>query len=186
MDAPCHQNLSFHKSPFGNGHKCLRVIWALAWLLLFRPSPRPLHAWRRLLLRLFGARIGRNVRIDASCRVFVPWNLEVGDWCVIGPGTDLHTVGKIVIGQHTMVSQYCHLCAGTHDPRRANLPLLAQNIAIGQSVWICAGAFVGPGVAVGEGAVVGARAVAFQEVKPWSVVMGNPCKAVFPRRIVAE
>ena len=27
----------------------------LAWLLLFRPTPRFFHAWRRLLLRMFGA-----------------------------------------------------------------------------------------------------------------------------------
>ena len=55
-----------------------RVLWALAWPL-FRLSPRPLWGWRRLLLRLFGARVGRDVRIHPTVRFFAPWAFEIGD-----------------------------------------------------------------------------------------------------------
>jgi putative colanic acid biosynthesis acetyltransferase WcaF len=47
---------------------------------------------------------------------------------------------------------------------------------IGSDAWICADAFVGPGVTVGEGAIVGARAVAMKDVKPRSIVVGNPAR----------
>jgi len=180
------QDLSQHKSPFSTGHKIARVVWGIVAVTLFRFSPRPCHVWRRMVLRLFGASIGGHVRIDPRCRIFAPWNVEIGEWTVIGPWTDIHSVGRVVIGPHTMVSQYCHLCAGTHDPSRKELPLLAQDITIGESAWLCAGAFVGPGVTIGTGAVVAARSVVFQNVGEWVVVMGNPCKSVFPRRIVGD
>lgn len=180
------QDLSRHKSEFSFPHKIGRVLWWLAWRTLFRPSPRPMRAWRSLLLRAFGAKIGSHARIDPECRVFAPWNLDVGEWVVIGRAVDLHSVGRISIGAHTMVSQYAHVCAGTHDSSRSSLPLLRQNIVVGASVWIGAGAFIGPGVVVGTGSVVAARAVVFQDVPEWRVTMGNPARVVFPRRIVDE
>jgi len=180
------QDLSKHRSPFSAKHKIARVLWGIVAGSLFRFSPRPLHIWRRMLLRLFRARIGPHVRIDSKCRIFAPWNLEIGEWVVIGPWTDLHSVGRIVIGPHCMVSQYCHLCAGSHDPSVASLSLLAQDVVIGDSCWICAGAFVGPGVTVGAGSVVGARSVALQDVDARVVVIGNPAKTVLPRRMPAS
>lgn len=55
-----------------------RVLWSLA-TPLFRFSPRPLFGWRRLMLRLFGARIGRSAHVYASARIYLPWNLTLGD-----------------------------------------------------------------------------------------------------------
>lgn len=34
------------------GNKLARAIWGVVWLLLYRPSPTPLHGWRRLLKRM--------------------------------------------------------------------------------------------------------------------------------------
>jgi putative colanic acid biosynthesis acetyltransferase WcaF len=85
-----------------------------------------------------------------------------------------------------MVSQYAQLIAGTHDATQASLPLVAQDVVVGDSAWVCAGAFIGPGVTVGHGALVAARAVVFQDVEPWVVVMGNPARKTFPRRILGD
>jgi len=177
------QDLSRHVNQFSTRNKIGRALWGVVQATLFRMSPRPLFGWRRWLLRLFGAKVGPHARIDPNCRVLAPWNLEIGEWAVVGPGTDLHSVGRVVIGRHSMVSQYCHLCAGTHDPTRPELPLVAQDVIVGESCWICAGAFLGPGVTVGSGSVVGARAVVMQPVPERVVVMGNPAKVVLPRRI---
>ena len=43
------------------GNKLARALWQLVWRLLDRPTPRPMHAWRCLLPRLFGARLGKAV-----------------------------------------------------------------------------------------------------------------------------
>jgi putative colanic acid biosynthesis acetyltransferase WcaF len=65
------------------------------------------------------------------------------------------------------------------------LTLVRKQIAIGDNVWICAGAFIGPGVSIGDGAVIGARAVVFKDVEPWSVVAGNPARKI-KERIVKQ
>jgi putative colanic acid biosynthesis acetyltransferase WcaF len=153
---------------------------------LFLLSPRPFFGWRRLLLRLFGARIGRHVHIYGSAHIYLPWNLEIGDWSAIGEHALVYNLGLVRIGQNVTISQRAHLCAGTHDYTRPNLPLLKPPIRIGDQAWICADAFVGPGVTVGEGAVVGARAVVVADVGPWDVVAGNPARLLKKREIAGD
>ncbi len=43
---------------FSRGNRLRRAVWNAVWLLLYRTSPRPLHGWRALLLRAFGATMG--------------------------------------------------------------------------------------------------------------------------------
>jgi putative colanic acid biosynthesis acetyltransferase WcaF len=47
---------------------------------------------------------------------------------------------------------------------------------------VAAEAFVGPGVTLGDGAVLGARGVAFADLEPWTVYIGNPMREVRKRR----
>ena len=150
-----------------------RVLWACA-LPLFSWSPRPFWGWRRALVRMFGARIGRDVRLHPTVRITIPWHLEIGDEAGVGDRAVLYALGRISIGPRATVSQYAHLCAGTHrldDPAR---PLVRAHIVIGADTWICADAFVGPGVVIGRGAVVGARAVAMKDLPAGMVGVGNP------------
>jgi putative colanic acid biosynthesis acetyltransferase WcaF len=159
-----------------------RVAWAFGkWLVRF--SPRLCFAWRNSLLRIFGATVGAHVRIDPSVRILFPWNLALGDWCALGQDVRIYNPGRIVLGQKVTVSHGAHLCAGTHDPARADMPLLKQPIRIGDQAWVCADAFIGPGSVVGSGAVVGARAVVIGQVAQWTVVAGNPAKKIGPREL---
>ena len=87
-------------------------------------------------------------------------------------------MARIRFGQYSLASQGAHLCAGTHDIADPNFQLMARPIVIGERAWIAADAFVGPGVTIGEGAVLGARAVAFSDLPPWSVSIGNPAHVV--------
>jgi putative colanic acid biosynthesis acetyltransferase WcaF len=162
-----------------------RLIWAMIYPL-FRLTPRPFF-WglRNALLRLCGASIGRRVHIDPSVRISIPWNLEVGDDAAIGERAILYALGKITIGPCATISQYAHLCAGTHDWREASMPLLKRPIGIGQDAWICADAFVGPGVLIGEKAIAGACAVVMHDVPPGRIVAGNPAREIGVREMSA-
>lgn len=166
-------------------NKVGRLAWAIVWLLLFRPSPWPLHAWRALLLRCFGARIGRRCSIDPSLHVWAPWNLEVGDRCQLSCQVDCYTVDKIVIGNRVIISQGVYLCTASHDITIPGLPLTHAPITIGSNVWIATRAFLRPGVTVGDGGVVGACAVLTRDVDPWTVVSGSPARVVKRRAVVA-
>ncbi len=163
-----------------NYPRSTRIKWAL-WAgcqVLFRFSPTPLHAWRALLLRCFGARIGRGVRIYPSVRVTFPWNLQIADHVIIGPDVRLYALAPIAIESHVLVSQGAHLCAGSHDYHQPNLPIAHAPIRVEGGTWIAADAFVGPGVTIGAGSVVGARAAVVCDVPPRSVMAGNPARVI--------
>jgi len=157
-----------------------RAAWELCQPL-FRFSPRVIWGWRRILLRLFGARIGHAVHIHPKVCIAIPWNLDVADFASIGDGARVYNLGKVTIGYGATVSQSAHLCAGTHDYTQASMPLIKAPISIGEGAWVCADAFVGPGVSIGRYAIVGARAVAARDVPAWAILIGNPGKVVRER-----
>jgi len=159
-----------------------RSLWGCG-LWLIRLSPRPFFGWRRFVLRVFGARIGCEVHIYPSTRIYFPWNLSVGNWSAIGEDALIYNLGQVTIGERVTISHRAHLCAGTHDYTRADLPLLKPSITIGDEAWICADAFVGPGVSVGQGAIVGARAVVIKNLEPWTIVAGNPARFIKKREL---
>jgi putative colanic acid biosynthesis acetyltransferase WcaF len=159
-----------------------RLLWVLV-RPLFYLSPRILWGWRCWMLRFFGAKIGDHVQIDPSARVFIPWNLTVGDWSAIGFDACLYNLGPMVIGERVTISQRAHLCGGTHDYTSASMPLVKAPITIGDDVWICADAFVGPGVTIGKQTVLGARSVAVKDLAEGIVAVGHPAGEVGKRKI---
>jgi putative colanic acid biosynthesis acetyltransferase WcaF len=163
-------------------HRAFRAIWNLVWALLASWTPPPLHSWRRMLLRLFGAKIAPTARVYGSAQIWYPPNLEMGAHSVIGRQANCYCQGKIVLEDYVVVSQRAHLCAGTHDIDDENFQLITKPIVLRRHAWIAAEVFVGPGVTVGEGAVVGARGVVFKNLDPWTVYVGNPIRMVRERR----
>jgi putative colanic acid biosynthesis acetyltransferase WcaF len=170
-------------SPWTARQKLGRAIWFAVEATLFRFSPRPLYRWRNWLLRRFGADVHPSARICPSVTVEVPWHLAVGPDAIVGDHVILYCLGPVRIGARTTVSQYAHLCAGTHDHTRRSFPLVRAPITVGDDVWIAADVFVGPGVTVGDGAVVGARSSVFADLPPWTVCVGAPARPVKDRRM---
>lgn len=179
-------NVDTHVGPaFSLRNRMARVVWELVALLFFRFSPKPFHAWRAMLLRCFGAQVGRGVHVYPKAKIWAPWNLELADECGIANGAILYCQDKIIIGRRAVISQGAHLVAGTHDYSKVGFPLITKPIYIGDHVWIAAEAFVHPGISIGEGSVVGARSVVTQDLPEWMVCAGHPCVALKPRRLVS-
>ena len=176
-------NDPYRDASFSLRNRLLRALWNLVYLLFFRISPRPFHAWRALLLRLFGAKIGFRCHVYPGVKVWAPWNLVLGNHVAVADGVILYCVDKIKIGDYAVISQGSHLCCATHDYNSVSFQLIAKPIVIGSRAWVCAEVFIHPGVVVAEGAVVGARSVVSKNLSdPWSVYTGNPCMRVANRR----
>lgn len=180
LDARLSNSLTGGPS-FSLGNRLTRLVWGLTWTCLARWTPPPLHAWRRALLKAFGARIAPTARVYGTANVWLPSNLTMGEHAVIGPRVICYCMAPVRIDAYAIVSQGSHLCAGTHDTEDPNFQLLARPITIERHAWVAAEGFVGPGVTIGEGAVLGARGVAFRNVAPWEIHVGNPARKVRDR-----
>ena len=171
------------KSEFSITNKILRAIWTLVYFLFFRFTIIPLNQWRGMILKLFGASIGKNVLIYPSAKIWAPWNLNIGDRVVIGPGVILYNIDNIIIGDDVTISQNSHLCTASHDIESLSRTLTYAPIVIGKGAWIFADAFVFMGIKIGEGAIVGARSVVTKTVGEFDVVAGNPAKFLKKRKV---
>src|SRR5262249_50278283 len=149
--------------------QALRVLWSVGqWAV--RLSPRPLFGWRRCVLRAFGAKVGKHAHIYPSAKIYMPWNVEIGDWAAIGEDAFLYSLGRITLGPEVTVSYRAHICAGAHDLRDPELPLIKPPVELRAKAWVGTDAFIGPGVTIGEGAIVAARAVVMRNVAPLHIV----------------
>lgn len=166
---------------YSNKEILLRVIWSVIEISLYRFSPRLLYGWRVFILKVMGAKIGKGVKIFPSARIMFPWLLEVGDRSVISWDVKIYNLGRISIGMNTVISQYSHLCGGTHNYNSPDFELLRTGLTIGDNVWIAADAFIGPGVRVNNGAIVAARSVVVRDVLPNNIVAGNPARIIKSR-----
>jgi putative colanic acid biosynthesis acetyltransferase WcaF len=162
------------RASFSLQHRMFRALWQITWLLVAAWTPPPFYAWRRLVLRAFGAKVGRLCDVRGSARVWYPPNLTLGEGALIGPKVTCYNMAPIELGRFALVSQGAHLCAGNHDIDDPDFGLFSKPIVLGAHSWVAADAFVAPGVIVGEGAVLGARGVAFSDLQPWTLYVGNP------------
>lgn len=156
----------------------------LAWILcsgLLVAGFLPGSGWRRSLLRLFGARIGRGVIIKPRVQIKFPWRLRIGDHCWIGEGVWIDNLAQVDLGDHVCLSQGAYLCTGSHDWSSATFDLVLGPIAVGHHAWIGAFARLAPGTQIAPGAVVCMSSLAAGTLDPWTIYRGNPAVAIKPR-----
>lgn len=157
------------------------LLWWFIRSTLFSLSPQPLFGWRRFLLRLFGAKIGKNVKIRSSVKITYPWKFKIGDNCWIGDDCDIYNLGDIIIGNDVAIAHKVYLCTGNHDYSKNTFDILSESIKIEDEVWIPNDVFIGPGVTIGRGVVIGARSTVFHDLPAGMICYGYPAKPVRSR-----
>lgn len=116
-----------------------------------------LTPFMNLLLRMFGAKLGKNVQINSKY-IFDPTLLEIGDNTLIG--------GWAFITGHVV----------------ENGVLKLKKVVIGKNVTIGTHAKIMPGCIIGDNAIIGADSVLLKNTKvaPQAVYFGIPAKEVKP------
>ncbi len=178
-----YQDLARFALPAGfRGRSALTVqVWDIVQATLFRGSPKIAFGWRRFLLRLFGAKIGRDVLIRPSARIAYPWKVSIGDRSWIGDEAVLYSLAEITIGSDAVISQRSYLCAGAHDPEDPAFTQIGEPITIGAECWLAADVFVAIGVSIGNGTVVGARSTVLHDLPPAMICYGYPARPIRER-----
>ncbi|ALS29709.1 putative acyl transferase [Paenibacillus sp. 32O-W] len=167
----------YDQSHYSRGRSGMVVLlWWFVQGTLFRFSLHPMYSWRNMLLRLFGASIGRGVKVRPTARFTYPWKVAIGDHSWIGDHVELYSLDRIEIGEHCVISQQSYICTGTHNIRDPRFGLVTRPVRIGDGAWVASGAFVYPGVTIGPMAVVAARSTVIRNVPANEVHAGSPAQ----------
>lgn len=180
-----YQDLERFEVPCGfRGRSAVFVqLWWISQSILIGLSPQPLYRWRAFILRIFGAKLGKNVKIRPSARITYPWKVSLGDNVWIGDRTELYSLVDITIGDNSCISQGCYICTGSHDHTRVDFPYKCAPIHVSSEVWIAAGTFVLPGSKIGRGTVIGARSMVRGQIPGGRVMSGSPLQDLGKREL---
>lgn len=152
------------------------LLWWLARSVFFAHS-FPVPSWLKvMILRWFGARVGRGVVIRSRVNITFPWRFACGDHVWIGDEVFILSLDQVRIGSNVCLSQRAFLCTGSHNYRQESFDLITRPIVVEDGCWIAAQAFIAPGVTLRTNTVCGAGAVVVCDAGPEEVVIGNPAE----------
>lgn len=176
---------AFSAEEFDKGAGILkRTLWYFVNALIVRASWNPFMGIKILLLRLFGAKIGRRLCIKNNVIIKFPWKLIVGDDCWLGEGVWIDNLDKVTIGNNVCISQGAMLLTGNHDYKRPSMPYRNAPIRIEDGVWIGARATVCPGVFVHKNSILTVGGTATKDMDENGIYQGVPAVKVRERVIV--
>jgi putative colanic acid biosynthesis acetyltransferase WcaF len=156
-------------------------LWYLVSLIFFQSGWFPFYGFKRWLLRVFGASVGRAVVIKPRVRIKFPWRCQIGNDCWIGEDAWIDNLANVKIASDVCLSQGVYLCTGSHDQRSVTFDLIVKPIVIEEQAWVAARAVVLQGVTIGRGAVVAAGSVVAADVATGMIVGGSPCRVIGER-----
>ena len=159
-----------------------RIAWYSA-NAIFLNSAFPNSDFKVFLLRLFGAKVGKNVKIKPFVNIKYPWKLIVGDNVWIGERVWIDNLGIVTLKDHSCVSQGAMLLCGNHHYKKVAFDLIVGNITIEEGAWVGAMCVVCPGVRVGNHTVLTVNSVATANLLPWGIYQGNPAVKIKERVI---
>jgi putative colanic acid biosynthesis acetyltransferase WcaF len=161
--------------------KTKQILWFFIGSPLVRSYLLPFSSLKIEILRVFGASIGKGVRVKPDVRIKFPWRLSVGDHSWIGESVWIDNLANVDIGSHCCISQGVYLCTGNHDWSAENFDLRTEGIVLEDGSWLAAKSMVAPGVRVSEGAVLGMGSLATDDLEANGVFQGNPAKKIGTR-----
>ena len=157
------------------------IIAKLIWEFFGKPlfsSCFPGTYWRKFILRIFGAKIGKGGKLKINIKISEPWNLSIGDYCWIGEDVWIDNIAQVNIGNRVCISQGAYLCTGNHNYKKDLFNLILGKIIIEDDCWIAAKSIVAPGSVLKKGSVSSLGSVVSGILQEDGIYKGNPAKLV--------
>src|ERR1700754_2355033 len=99
-------NNAIYKTTISIGASTLKqFFWYFTNIFFFKNSLNVSSGLKVWLLKLYGAKVGKGVRIKPSVNIKFPWKLQLGDHCWIGENVWNDNLSEIYIGNNVTVSQ---------------------------------------------------------------------------------
>lgn len=175
---------AFSTGTFDKGASLLKItLWYFVNTLIVRASWNPFMRIKVMLLKAFGAKIGKGLVIKNNVIIKSPWNLVIGDYCWLGEGCWIDNLDKVTISSNVCISQGALLLTGNHDYTISSMPYRNAPIIIEDGAWIGARTTVCPGVTVHENAILTVGSIATKDMEENGIYQGNPAKKIRERRM---
>ncbi len=168
-----------HRSKYSFLSKEFCISWAKRILTLKKTLS---NNNRRKKLCKLGANIAKTAEIGIVNIGGKKSNLSVGDFSFLGK-VEIALHDKVTIGNYVCINDGVVILSASHDVLDPLWQHKKSPIYIGDYAWIATNAILLPGVKIGKGAVVGAGAVVSKDVEDYSIVIGNPAKAISKKRV---
>jgi putative colanic acid biosynthesis acetyltransferase WcaF len=165
-------------------NKIVVLLWYIINAVVFNSYLLPVSAIKRVILRFFGAKIGKGVVLKPKLNIKYPWKLHVGNHTWIGENVWIDNLDVVEIGNHVCISQGALILSGNHDYSAVSFELIVKPIKIEDGVWIGAKSIVTQGVICRNHSVLGVDSVACDDMEEYSVYKGNPAVKIRDRHIV--
>jgi len=172
---------NFPYQPGGNAVK--RLLWYYINALLFKTYLLPFNGLKVFILRLFGAKVGKNITIKPGVNIKYPWHLNVGDQVWIGENVWIDSFVPDIIGKNVCISQGAVLLTGSHNYKKSTFDLITGSIVLEDGVWVGAGAIVNCGITAGTHSVLTSGSVANKNLEAYFIYQGNPAVKIRSRVI---
>lgn len=163
-----------------------RTLWHFVHHLVFTHGFLPISSLKIVLLRVFGAKVGKGVNIKPSVNIKYPWLLEIGNYVWIGEKVWIDNLAKVTIGNDVCLSQGAMLLTGNHNYKIPTFDLIAGEILLEEGVWVGARSIVCPGVSCFSHSILSVNSVATKDLETYGIYQGNPAVKVKSREISQE
>lgn len=157
-----------------------QFIWYFTDVVFFKSRMMPVSSVLVSLLRLFGAKIGKEVRIKPGIHIKYPWKLEIGDYSWLAD-CYIDNLDQVKIGKNCCISQQAVLITGNHNYISTGFELMTGPILLEDGAWIGAAAKVCPGITLQSHAVLTMGSIATKDLMPYTIYQGNPAVKVKER-----
>jgi len=122
----------------------------------------------------------RNVRFTIWPVWMGQGRIEIGNYCLICPGTRIMSATSVTMGEGCMTAQSVSISdSDWHDIYDRSKPVgSTQAVTIGNNVWIGDSAIVCKGVTIGDNAVIGAGSIVVKDIPANAIAAGNPASVI--------
>lgn len=141
----------------------------------------PFFFLKTIYLRIFGIEIGKSSCIHRGARFFSIGKLKIGQGSVVNFNCYLDNRRGIYIGNNVGIAHDCKIYTLGHDLNDPEFKTIGAPVRIHDNAFLFSNCIILPGVKIGEGAVVLSGAIVTKNLEPYTVYGGNPAKKIKER-----
>ena len=171
----------YDNSWYRPGGTIKKLFWYFFNVLFFINPLNPSSALKKVLLRMFGAKIGRRVIIKPGVNIKYPWKLSIGENTWIGENVWIDNLDRITIGKNCCLSQGAMLLCGNHNYKKETFDLMIGTIVLEDGAWVGAQSTLTPNTLCKSHSVLAVQSVASGTLEEYSIYRGNPAIKVKDR-----